>query len=129
MDLCHKVEVPATVTCVDGHGWPRRAGLYASDLLAGHGSGVAIELEALQVRTQKVPQVGMAQDIGIMRGESGCSTANGEGSELRALRPYCARSAPSSRVAESPDSTGARGCFGAVGERPCPSAALMVATH
>ena len=39
------------MTCADGHGWPRQAGLYASDLLTGHGSGAAIELEAPQVRT------------------------------------------------------------------------------
>ena len=62
VDLCHKVEAPAIVTCVDGHGWPRREGLYASDLLAGHADGAAIELETPQVRAGKVPQVGMAQD-------------------------------------------------------------------
>jgi hypothetical protein len=48
-----KLRYPATVTCADGQGWPRRARLYASDLLAGHGSGAAIELEAPQVRACK----------------------------------------------------------------------------
>lgn len=33
-----------TVTCVDGHGWPHPTGLYASDLLAGHGSGLPSNL-------------------------------------------------------------------------------------
>jgi hypothetical protein len=45
-----KLRYSATVTCADGYGWPCRAGLYASDLLAGHSSGAAIELEAPQVR-------------------------------------------------------------------------------
>ena len=38
------------MTSANGHGWPRRAGLYASDLLAAHDRGAAIELEASQVR-------------------------------------------------------------------------------
>ena len=44
-----KLRYSATVTCTDGHGRPRRPGLYASDLLAGRGSGAAIKLEAPQV--------------------------------------------------------------------------------
>ena len=63
VDLCHKVEAPATVSCVDGHGWPRRAGLYASDLLAGHDSGAAIELEAPQVRAGRYLRSGWHRTV------------------------------------------------------------------
>ena len=51
--LATKLRYSAVVTCTNGPEWPRRAGLYASDLLAGHGSGAAIELEAPQVRARR----------------------------------------------------------------------------
>jgi hypothetical protein len=71
VDLCHKVEVLRRLTCADGHGWPRRAGPYASDLLAGHGSGAAIELEAPQVRACRYLRSGWHRtDLG--RGWRGC---------------------------------------------------------
>ena len=55
-----KLRYSATVTCADGHGWLRTAGLCALHLLAGHGSGAATKLEA-RGQGLKVPQVGLAQ--------------------------------------------------------------------
>ena len=48
--LCHKVEALRPVTCADGHGWQRQAGLYASDQLAVTAAALAIGLEAPQDR-------------------------------------------------------------------------------
>jgi hypothetical protein len=68
LDLCHKGEAPVTLTCVDGHGCPGRLRLNASDLLAGHGGGVAIELEALQVRARSCLRSGWHRTRGAWGG-------------------------------------------------------------
>jgi hypothetical protein len=63
-----KLSYSTTVTCADGHGWPHPAGLYASDLLAGHGSGAAIELEAPQVRVCRYLRSGWHRTAGTNKG-------------------------------------------------------------
>jgi len=79
VDLCTKLRYTATVTCADGHGWPRRARLHASDLLAGHGSGAAIKLEAPQVRACRYRRSGWHRTHGqvsvqsrIAKSDLGC---------------------------------------------------------
>jgi hypothetical protein len=52
-----------TVTCADGHGWPHPAGLYASDLLAGHGSaGLPSNFRHRRSGSVVGTSVGLAQD-------------------------------------------------------------------
>lgn len=64
--LCHKVEVLRRLTCADGRGWPRRAGLYASDLLAGHSGGACHPTRGTAGQSPVMPRVGMAQDTCIL---------------------------------------------------------------
>lgn len=94
-----KLRHSTTVTCTDGHGWPRRAGLDTSGLLARHGSGAAIELEAPQVKAcgylrsgwHRTPGIGktrMLRELAARAEASGHLVLAGAASELERDVPF-----------------------------------------
>src|SRR5690349_13524176 len=56
--IATKLRYSVAVTCADDPEGPGQARLYASDLLAGHGSGAAIELEAPRVMACRYLRLG-----------------------------------------------------------------------